>query len=171
MYSYNLIKPIIIMLRIIILIFFTTLAFSSCKKKGCTDINATNYDSSAKINNGLCTYEEIIDTTLPEISINSPNLGLNGGYFLKGDEVIINISISDDHQLQEISTTITCLANDSIYWMNFQSGMLGTSKQISGQWTSCLPQGISASGFQLNVNAIDASNNANSEVFLFNVTE
>jgi hypothetical protein len=147
MYSYNLIKPIIIMLRIIILIFFTTLAFSSCKKKGCTDINAINYDSSAKINNGLCTYEEIIDTTLPEISI------------------------SDDHQLQEISTTITCLANDSIYWMNFQSGMLGTSKQISGQWTSCLPQGISASGFQLNVNAIDASNNANSEVFLFNVTE
>jgi len=152
-------------------LFFILLAFFSCKKKGCTDINALNYDSSAQINNGQCTYEEIIDTMLPEISINSPNNTLNTGPYLKGDAVIINISINDDYQLQEIESTITCLANDSIYWMNFQNGTLGSSKQISGQWTCCLPQGMSASGFQLKVNATDASSNLADKSYFFNVIE
>lgn len=29
----------------------------SCKKEGCTDIDATNYDLDAKKDNGTCTYE------------------------------------------------------------------------------------------------------------------
>ncbi len=143
----------------------------SCKKKGCTDSNAINYNSSAQINNGSCTYEQIIDTIDPEISIISPNTGLNGGYFQKGDEIIINVSISDDYQLHEIHSTITCLANDSVYWMNFQNGMLGTNKQVQGLWGSCLPQGVSSSGFQFIVNATDASSNSISKSFFFNVIE
>ena len=34
----------------------TTLLVSSCKKKGCTDSNAENYDSKAKKDDGSCTY-------------------------------------------------------------------------------------------------------------------
>lgn len=30
---------------------------SSCKKEGCTDQQATNYDENAKKENGTCTYE------------------------------------------------------------------------------------------------------------------
>ncbi len=42
---------------------------SSCKKEGCTDENATNYDSKAKKDNGTCTYPEpepIKEATEPE---------------------------------------------------------------------------------------------------------
>lgn len=37
------------------LICFSTL---SCKKEGCTDSNATNYDANAKENDGSCIYPE-----------------------------------------------------------------------------------------------------------------
>lgn len=30
---------------------------TSCKKEGCTDIDATNFDAEAKKDNGACTYE------------------------------------------------------------------------------------------------------------------
>lgn len=33
------------------------LAFASCKKEGCTDGNATNFDEDAKKDDGTCTYE------------------------------------------------------------------------------------------------------------------
>jgi hypothetical protein len=31
--------------------------FTSCQKEGCTDLDATNYSSKAKKNNGSCNYE------------------------------------------------------------------------------------------------------------------
>lgn len=34
------------------------ISFSSCKKKGCTDPTATNYDASAKVDDGSCTYPD-----------------------------------------------------------------------------------------------------------------
>ena len=30
----------------------------SCKKKGCTDQTANNFDAEAKKDNGTCTYDE-----------------------------------------------------------------------------------------------------------------
>lgn len=42
-------------------LFVAMLAFgavmSSCKKEGCIDVNAVNYDADAKKDNGTCTYE------------------------------------------------------------------------------------------------------------------
>jgi hypothetical protein len=32
--------------------------FNSCKKEGCTDINASNYSAKAKTNDGSCQYSE-----------------------------------------------------------------------------------------------------------------
>ncbi len=34
-------------------------ALTSCKKKGCTDVNANNYNESAKKDDGSCTYPVI----------------------------------------------------------------------------------------------------------------
>ncbi len=34
------------------------LSVTSCKKAGCTDVFATNYNSKAKTNDGTCTYQE-----------------------------------------------------------------------------------------------------------------
>jgi uncharacterized protein (TIGR02145 family) len=37
-------------------------AFTSCKKKGCTDPTATNYDASAEVDDGSCTYPVLPDS-------------------------------------------------------------------------------------------------------------
>ncbi len=155
---------------ILFMILFSTI--SSCKKEGCTDTNAINYDSNAEVNNGLCQYETISDTLLPQISIHSPNAGINNlSIFQKGETLDINISISDDIQLQEVHSQIKCEANDSIYWLNSQTGMTANFKQITSAWTASLPQGVNSSGFILNVSATDASNNTNSQMFSFTVVE
>lgn len=52
--------------------FLTTLY--SCKQKGCTDSNATNYDSKAKKDDGSCILEQVEDDEeLPPID-NSSNV-------------------------------------------------------------------------------------------------
>jgi hypothetical protein len=159
------------MQRLILLIILFS-AISSCKKEGCTDSNAINFDSNAEVNNGLCEYEAISDTLLPQISIHSPNGGItNLTIFQEGEILDINISISDDLQLQEVHSQITCEANDSIYWLNAQTGMKESFKQITSAWTASLPQGVNSSGFILSVNATDASNNTNSQLFSFTVVE
>lgn len=40
-----------------LLIITITLFLGSCKKEGCTDPNASNYQSSARIDDGFCRYE------------------------------------------------------------------------------------------------------------------
>ena len=44
------------MLKVFFLPLCLILVFSSCKKQGCTDPNAINYNSSANQDNGNCTY-------------------------------------------------------------------------------------------------------------------
>ena len=40
--------------------FMVILGFTSCKKKGCTNENATNYNADAKKDDGSCTYVPVI---------------------------------------------------------------------------------------------------------------
>ena len=41
----------------------TLTTFTSCKKEGCTDANADNYDDKAKKDDGSCTYPTINKTS------------------------------------------------------------------------------------------------------------
>ena len=50
------------MKKIILLGLVTVVAFSSCKKKGCMDPNANNFNAEAEKDDGSCTYD---DTTTP----------------------------------------------------------------------------------------------------------
>lgn len=44
------------MKKIFLMLFVAGVTFTSCKKEGCTDATATNYDSKAKKDNGTCAY-------------------------------------------------------------------------------------------------------------------
>ena len=41
----------------LLLLSFFAVIFASCKKEGCTDVDATNYYSDAKKDDGTCMYE------------------------------------------------------------------------------------------------------------------
>ena len=45
----------------LILLFLVAL---SCRKEGCMDINSASYDSSAKVNDGMCTYRYLRTVTV-----------------------------------------------------------------------------------------------------------
>lgn len=60
----------------VVLIVLLSLAFVSCKKKGCTDIAADNYQGAATADDGSCTYSGSIvfwfdDTTANNLFGNS----------------------------------------------------------------------------------------------------
>lgn len=46
---------------IFVLITLSTMVFTSCKKEGCTDSTALNYNKEAKKNNGSCTYASPVE--------------------------------------------------------------------------------------------------------------
>ena len=48
-------------LKLLILLFTVSLAFSPCKKEGCTDVIADNYDEEAKEDDGTCEYSGCTD--------------------------------------------------------------------------------------------------------------
>ena len=48
-----------LILGTLLIVFVSAISFTSCKKKGCTDPNANNYDSKAKKDNSTCTYPVI----------------------------------------------------------------------------------------------------------------
>lgn len=44
----------------------STLPFTSCKKEGCTDSAATNYDSEAKKDDQSCTYPPVVTVCIED---------------------------------------------------------------------------------------------------------
>ena len=53
-----------------LLLILTTLTFVACKKSGCTDPTATNYNEKAKKDDGSCVYPEPVDSTTIRITSN-----------------------------------------------------------------------------------------------------
>jgi hypothetical protein len=73
-----------ISLFIILFLFFTV----SCKKLGCTDENAMNFENVAQKNDGSCTYEGSVGIWFDSIKfVEYANTGVQSlTYFINGDE-------------------------------------------------------------------------------------
>jgi len=57
------------------------ITFTSCKREGCTDVNATNYDEKAKTDDGSCEFDESANVELVfNLKNGSQDLALNESF-------------------------------------------------------------------------------------------
>lgn len=82
-----------------------TLIFLSCKKEGCTDSQATNYDPDAKDDNGSCVY--------PEPDPREPYLG---NYWVTDTTLLFGSFSSENIYTLQVTTGGT--AQDTVYLNN-----------------------------------------------------
>lgn len=92
--------------------------FSSCAKEGCTDMDATNYSSSAKKNDGSCKYEGNVVFWYGSATSNS----------LQADNAT-NLTYYVDGQIVGSSAT-------SVFWNSGpdcgQNGSISVTKDLGG---------------------------------------
>jgi hypothetical protein len=83
------------MKKVMFLILAGSLVLGSCKKEGCTDAAATNYDDKAKDNDGSCVYPAIVvpaDTEAPTVVITMSSEFT----VIAGESLDITATISDN---------------------------------------------------------------------------
>jgi len=88
----------------VVLIVVLGLAFVSCKKKGCTDITADNYQSSATVDDGSCTYSGSTVFWFDDITANN----LFGNSILTVDIYIDNVNSGSLNWNQYTSVAPVC---------------------------------------------------------------
>ena len=74
------------MKRILLITALTFVAITSCKKEGCIDTNAENYNSEAKKDDGTCSYEgSIVFWIHADSYISVPNQSVE--IFIEGNSI------------------------------------------------------------------------------------
>lgn len=127
------------------------LTFSSCKKEGCTDENATNTTAGANKDDGSCTYESSVvfwHTNTTKSIINSHGT-TTLVYFLDGTQLGSsdpNIVFNSAPDCSELSAFVRSIAYDQspVKNLNFevknQNGLLEFSGTITFENGECIPQ-------------------------------
>ncbi len=82
------------MILMLVVTFSSTALFTSCKKEGCTDSTATNYDEDADDDDGSCVYPMEEDDI--EFMITNPAAGST---FSMGDTVHIDAMITSSGEV------------------------------------------------------------------------
>ncbi len=120
------------------LILLFTLNFVSCKKKGCTDSAATNYDSDAKKDDGSCVYPDPTPS-VPVININSTtqySFDLDGVNFTPPSDGSIANSYSIDKEVGETNTYASW--SSSFYDFVNEFDLIGITKGVKQYETGTL---------------------------------
>lgn len=104
----------------------------SCKREGCTDSSATNYDEKAKKNDGSCIYPT------PEPDPRDPYLG---NYLVK-DSVFLNSTFSQEKNYT-LQVTTGGTISDTIYLNNLWDSGNNFIGVISGSNFSIPSQQVS----------------------------
>ncbi len=81
----------------ILVVVFSLLVIVSCKKEGCTDGIAVNYDNAAKKDDGTCSYESQVsfwfNQSISSLFVNS--YGVTTLYVYINDELVGDIPATD----------------------------------------------------------------------------
>lgn len=104
-------------LSYVLMVFLISIAITSCKKKGCTDSSAANYNSEAKKDDGTCVYSPIItimgaaDTTISVATVWS-DPGATAANIDGAIVAVQDVSTVDASQVGEYTVTYTA-TNDN----------------------------------------------------------
>lgn len=118
---------------------------AGCKKEGCTDVNANNYDTKAKKNNNTCTYP-VINTSS---SGKSGDISGSGGTVSKtwtftnsnstaGWDMSINSSSGSFQMILKDASGTTMLDKTLTAGSGLQSTSGQTPAGTPGTWTAIL---------------------------------
>ena len=100
----------------VLLLLLGSLPLTSCKKKGCTDSDAVNYDESAKKNDGTCNFKPVITvvgTNPATVNVGASYSDAGATAFVKnGDVTDVVTDLSEVNTSQTGSFTVTYSATN-----------------------------------------------------------
>ena len=94
-------------IALIFALLISGISFQSCKKEGCTDETATNYDSEAEKDDDSCEYEEVPEFTF---DITSPEAHTT---FMRGDTIHISSMFETTGEVHGYSIKIINTSNNN----------------------------------------------------------
>ncbi|MBT5613364.1 MAG: hypothetical protein HOJ64_00635 [Euryarchaeota archaeon] len=149
---------------IILLVAILPLVTSSCKKKGCTDSAASNYDVNAKRDDGTCTYDPHAD---PHITLSFEH-NFDGSIFSSSNFNQLNYSnqagnvLSVEHLEYLVSNMKLYKSNgDSLVFSDYNLFNLSDANSLSFELSNHVEEGsYTGIGFDFGFNS--ANNNSGS---------
>lgn len=135
-----------------------SLVLGSCKKEGCTDATATNYDEKAKDDDGSCKFAAVVvppvvDTEVPVVTISSPAAN---AAFAPGAKVKIEATITDNIGATKWSYSILD-ANQAVEDTE-NLDLLGTTSE-AGSVEYTIPAAAEGGTYTVSITASDAAGN------------
>lgn len=90
---------------VVLAVLVFTLGFTSCKKKGCINEKATNYDANAQKDDESCVFG---DTTKPVITIKDPSMAMYIMDITTMSAIIpISVTVTDNEGLHSVAVVLT----------------------------------------------------------------
>lgn len=117
-------------MKSIILTLFVSLFFVSCKKEGCTDANASNFNENAKKDDGSCVYAEphlifVFDFDSSQARLN--NLGLPAGIPSGNAGQSPKMNKMSAHYLELAQNAFTALGSGVVLYHADETNLGGTT--------------------------------------------
>ncbi|UTW63856.1 DUF4625 domain-containing protein [bacterium SCSIO 12741] len=142
------------MKKVLFYLLSATLVLSACKKEGCTDANATNYDADAKTDDGSCTYPDPGDTQKPVATIEKP---ANATEYAKNDTVEVHMDFTDNVAL----STYTLKVSGGSWDQTLTESITGTSAHAHQKLV--VSSTTAAGDYTLTATATDKAGNVSAE--------
>ena len=136
----------------------SSLVFAGCKKEGCMDSKATNYDAEAKKDDGSCVFPEppivepAVDTEKPKVSITKPAASAK---VMAGSDLEMEATITDNEGVVSWDYKIVNGATE----VGPTSATVTSAASVTGTATYSVPQDWPAGTATITITGTDAAGN------------